>query len=88
MHREISEEYRHTPEKVQDLKNYDLQVKVKPDNTKFCKALATDFAWIYCCAAMCPEGKGYPILLEIRGTDDPKKPEGVRAVLSLATFHG
>eukprot|EP00972_Heterocapsa_arctica_P019568 2888191-Heterocapsa_arctica.AAC.1 len=75
MHREISEEYRHTPDKTQDRKDYEQQIKADPTNAKFSKSLPTDFAWTYCCAAMCPESRGYPILLEIVGREDPKRPE-------------
>eukprot|EP00972_Heterocapsa_arctica_P002883 423416-Heterocapsa_arctica.AAC.1 len=35
MHRNISEEYRHTPDKTQDLKDYEQQIKADPTNTKF-----------------------------------------------------
>jgi hypothetical protein len=88
MHKEISEEYRHTHEKIEDLRKYREQVAANPANTKFCKSLPTDFSWMYCCAAMCPENCGYPILIEFRGEDDPKKPEGVRVPPSRTTFHG
>eukprot|EP00972_Heterocapsa_arctica_P032122 4733445-Heterocapsa_arctica.AAC.1 len=57
MHKEISEEYRHTPEKVLDLLAYEQQIKANPENDKFNKSLATEFAWTYCCAAMCPENR-------------------------------
>jgi hypothetical protein len=87
MHREITEEYRHTEDKAIDLRRYAQQMRENPATARLSRTLSTDFAWVYCCAAMCKDNCGYPILIEFSGQIDPVRKGDIQVDQGHTAFH-